>query len=314
MRRSPASPAGPRHPLAIEVESRDPAPEREHRGERVIGDLVRAVAGHAERRYAARREPRYVEMVEADARRHDGPQGGQAGGVRGREGPGARGHDRDALGVRDRQRPLLEPELRQERLRDPRARATGRRPGSEARSRGERSRHDPAHAGAAKTHRDPLARPRRLRARQQRRLPHLLEECRDEFLRRHLHDPPEQGEYMLARVAIDYRSQITMDDDFVEAEVGITRVGRTSVTLGERIYAGPERRLAAEAEAVVVRYDWETGASRRSTRHSRRASPRARRKRPRRPRPPRRAATAPPRVRRRRARGTSRPRRSGRRR
>jgi acyl-CoA thioester hydrolase len=89
-----------------------------------------------------------------------------------------------------------------------------------------------------------------------------VEECRDEFLQRHLHDPPEQGEYMLVRVAIDYRSQITMDDDFVEAEVGITRVGRTSVTLGERIYAGPERRLAAEVEAVVVRYDWETGSAR----------------------------------------------------
>ena len=86
-----------------------------------------------------------------------------------------------------------------------------------------------------------------------------VEECRDEFLQRHLHDPPEQGEYMLVRVAIDYRSQITMADDFVEAEVGITRVGRTSVTLGERIFAGPEGRLAAEVEAVVVRYDWETG-------------------------------------------------------
>jgi acyl-CoA thioester hydrolase len=89
-----------------------------------------------------------------------------------------------------------------------------------------------------------------------------LEECRDEFLQRHLHDPPEQGEYMLARVAIDYRSQVTMDDDFVEAEVGLARVGRSSVTLAERIFAGPEHRLAAEVEAVVVRYDWATGRSR----------------------------------------------------
>ena len=89
-----------------------------------------------------------------------------------------------------------------------------------------------------------------------------VEEARDEFLQRHLHDPPEQGEYMLVRVAIDYRSQITMDDDFVEAEVGLARVGRSSVTLAERIFAGPERRLAAEVEAVVVRYDWENGRSR----------------------------------------------------
>ena len=88
-----------------------------------------------------------------------------------------------------------------------------------------------------------------------------LEECRDEFLQRQLHDPPGQGEYLLARVAIDYRSQITMDDQWVEAEVGIARVGRSSVTLCERVLAGPDRRLAAEAEAVVVRYDWRTGRS-----------------------------------------------------
>jgi acyl-CoA thioester hydrolase len=89
-----------------------------------------------------------------------------------------------------------------------------------------------------------------------------LEECRDEFLQRQLHDPPGRGEYMVVRIAIDYRSQITMDDDWVEAEVGIARVGRSSVTLAERILAGPERRLAAEVETVVVRYDWETGRAR----------------------------------------------------
>jgi acyl-CoA thioester hydrolase len=89
-----------------------------------------------------------------------------------------------------------------------------------------------------------------------------LEECRDELLQRHLHDPPGQGEYMIVRIAIDYRSQITMDDEWVEAEIGIARVGRSSVTLAERILAGPARRLAAEVETVVVRYDWETGRSR----------------------------------------------------
>jgi acyl-CoA thioester hydrolase len=89
-----------------------------------------------------------------------------------------------------------------------------------------------------------------------------LEECRDEFLQRRLDDPPGRGEYMVVRIAIDYRSQITMDDDWVEAEVGVARVGRSSVTLAERILTGPERRLAAEAETVVVRYDWETGRAR----------------------------------------------------
>jgi acyl-CoA thioester hydrolase len=87
------------------------------------------------------------------------------------------------------------------------------------------------------------------------------EEARDEFLRLHLHDPPERGEYMLVRFAIDYRSQITMEDDFVEAVVRLVRVGTASVTLGERIYAGSQGRLAAEIEAVVVRYDWASGRS-----------------------------------------------------
>jgi acyl-CoA thioester hydrolase len=89
-----------------------------------------------------------------------------------------------------------------------------------------------------------------------------LEECRDEWLQRELRDPPGRGEYVLARVAIDFRSAVTMDDDWVEAEVDVLRVGRSSVTLGERVLAGPSRRLAAEAEVVAVRYDWETGRPR----------------------------------------------------
>jgi acyl-CoA thioester hydrolase len=89
-----------------------------------------------------------------------------------------------------------------------------------------------------------------------------LEECRDEWLQRELHDPPGRGEYLLARIAIDYRSAVTMDDDWVEAEVDVLRIGRSSVTLGERVLAGPGRRLAAEAEVVAVRYDWDTGRPR----------------------------------------------------
>jgi acyl-CoA thioester hydrolase len=88
-----------------------------------------------------------------------------------------------------------------------------------------------------------------------------LEECRDAFLRLYAGDPPEQSEYMLVRVAIDYRSQVMMDDEAVEIEVRVSRVGSSSVTLSERLFAGTELRLAAEAETVVVRYDWKTGRS-----------------------------------------------------
>jgi acyl-CoA thioester hydrolase len=83
-----------------------------------------------------------------------------------------------------------------------------------------------------------------------------LEEVRDLWLQRHLADPPGQGEYLLARVAVDFRSQVVLDDVFVEAEADVLRVGRTSATLRERVLAGEERRVAIEAEVVVVRYDW----------------------------------------------------------
>jgi acyl-CoA thioester hydrolase len=89
-----------------------------------------------------------------------------------------------------------------------------------------------------------------------------LEEARDLWLQRHLGDPPGQGEYLLARVAIDYRSQVLLDDVFIDAEVDLERLGTSSATLRERVYAGVGRRLAVEAEAVVVRYDWSVGRSR----------------------------------------------------
>jgi acyl-CoA thioester hydrolase len=89
-----------------------------------------------------------------------------------------------------------------------------------------------------------------------------LEEARDLWLQRHLGDPPGQGEYLLARVAIDYRSQVLLDDVWIDAEVELERLGTSSATLRERVYAGAGRRLAVEAEAVVVRYDWSAGRSR----------------------------------------------------
>ena len=87
-----------------------------------------------------------------------------------------------------------------------------------------------------------------------------LEEARTEWVSRHLPEASDRFDYVLARCAIDYRSQVTLADGQVEVEIDLLRVGRTSVTLAERIHAGPARRLAAESEAVIVRYDWEAGA------------------------------------------------------
>jgi acyl-CoA thioester hydrolase len=59
--------------------------------------------------------------------------------------------------------------------------------------------------------------------------------------------------FIVARVAVDYRSPIGLEDS-VLIGVGTKAIGRTSFTLAYRIEAS--RRVAAEAETVQVRYDY----------------------------------------------------------
>jgi acyl-CoA thioester hydrolase len=61
---------------------------------------------------------------------------------------------------------------------------------------------------------------------------------------------------ILARVAVDYRSPIGLNDT-VEVGLGVSRVGRTSFTFAYRIEAS--RRIAAEAETVQVHFDYAAG-------------------------------------------------------
>lgn len=65
--------------------------------------------------------------------------------------------------------------------------------------------------------------------------------------------------YVLARLAIDYRSPILLDDT-VEIGLGVTRIGSTSFTLVYRVEAAG--RLAAEAESIQVEVDLATGRPR----------------------------------------------------
>ena len=58
---------------------------------------------------------------------------------------------------------------------------------------------------------------------------------------------------IVARVSVDYRSPVGLDDRVVIG-VGVTSVGRTSFTLAFRVEASG--RLAAEAETVQVYYDY----------------------------------------------------------
>jgi len=88
-----------------------------------------------------------------------------------------------------------------------------------------------------------------------------LEECRDEFLGRVLEGVGDLWDYVLARVAIDYRRELTQADDMVVVMCTVERIGNSSVTLREVIRT-LDGELAAEAEAVVVARDQATGRSR----------------------------------------------------
>ena len=88
-----------------------------------------------------------------------------------------------------------------------------------------------------------------------------LEEVRDEWLERALGDSGDAWGYVTARVAIDFRRELTQDDDAIVARLWLTRIGTSSVTTREEIVTvGGE--LAAEAGAVLVARDTETGRSR----------------------------------------------------
>jgi acyl-CoA thioester hydrolase len=88
-----------------------------------------------------------------------------------------------------------------------------------------------------------------------------LEESRDEWLGRVLGDPADVWNYVVARVEIDYRREVGLDDDAVVAECRLGRLGTSSVRTSERILT-LEGDVAANAESVLVARDRETGRSR----------------------------------------------------
>ena len=88
-----------------------------------------------------------------------------------------------------------------------------------------------------------------------------LEEARDEWLGRALGDPAKIWDYVVARVAIDYRRELNLDDDAIVARCRLDRIGTSSIRTQEAVLTtGGE--VAAEAEAVLVARDAETGRSR----------------------------------------------------
>ncbi len=88
-----------------------------------------------------------------------------------------------------------------------------------------------------------------------------LEECRDGWLERALGDDGAMWDYVLARVAIDFRNEVGLGEEAVLARATLVRIGTSSMTLREEIRK-LDGTIAAEAESVIVARDPETGRSR----------------------------------------------------
>jgi len=102
-----------------------------------------------------------------------------------------------------------------------------------------------------------------------------LEECRDEWVEQALGEAGDAWDLVLARVAIDFRRELRLEDEAVVVSCRLDRIGTSSLTLSEEIRTR-DGELAAESEAVLVARDRESGRSRPLTATERNAFERAR--------------------------------------
>ena len=88
-----------------------------------------------------------------------------------------------------------------------------------------------------------------------------LEEARDAWLGQALDDPAGMWSYVVARVEIDYRRELRLEDDVVVARCALDRIGTSSIRTRESLVTR-SGETAAEAVAVLVARDEQTGRSR----------------------------------------------------
>lgn len=88
-----------------------------------------------------------------------------------------------------------------------------------------------------------------------------LEAARDEWLARMFQLDGRIWDYVVARVAIDYRGELRLTDRAGVVRCRVARIGRTSFTSSEEVLA-PDGRLAAQAEVVIVAWDTTAGRAR----------------------------------------------------
>jgi acyl-CoA thioester hydrolase len=88
-----------------------------------------------------------------------------------------------------------------------------------------------------------------------------LEESRDEWLGRRLGDADRVWDWVVAHVEVDYRRELALADDTVIAACRLARIGGSSVSTHEEVRTAAGL-VAAEASAVLVARDRDSGRSR----------------------------------------------------
>ena len=91
----------------------------------------------------------------------------------------------------------------------------------------------------------------------------LLDEARTAWFRDELR-LDDAGDYVLARVEVDYLSSLVRTDRWVSAAFAVERVGGSSLTLAEELRAD-DGRVVARGRSVCVLRDLASGSSRRVT-------------------------------------------------
>lgn len=87
-----------------------------------------------------------------------------------------------------------------------------------------------------------------------------LEEARDRALSEIFAGLPGETGYVIVRVEVDYRHELTREDGPVTVSTAFTTLGRSSVRTCESLQ-GADGTLAIEAVAVLAKFDRETRTS-----------------------------------------------------
>ena len=89
----------------------------------------------------------------------------------------------------------------------------------------------------------------------------FLEDARDGWVQQVLGSTTDVWDFVLARVGIDFRSELKQDDGEVLVRCWLARIGRSSLGTREEIRK-LDGTLSAEAESVIVPRDPARGTSR----------------------------------------------------